>query len=337
MPRLVTSFPSSLPLASKLISTFGPWPSDGKTRRYLYENAALPNALTGITDETGTRYASFGYDSAGRAITTEHAGGTQRYQVSYPANDAASVTDPLGTVRNYSYSTTMGKLAVTKGSLPSGTGDSDAAARVQDGRGLITSETDFKGVRTDTTWDGLRRLPISVTRAAGTPEAQTVTTQWHATFSLPVLITESGRTIAFTYDSLGNLLSQSITDTATNATQRWQWSYNPQGLVATQTAPNGGITRYTYDASGQVTEALDALGFKTQYTYDSAGRIASVTAPNGLLTTYAWDARDEAHDGAQPLCGPRCHAQPGHHEVCGVHLQQAVGRDVLRCGDRLLL
>ena len=124
--------------------------------------------------------------------------------------NTATVTDPLGTTRTYSYSTNQGRLAVISGSLPSGTGESDAASRVQDSNGLITSETDFKGVRTDTTWDVRRRLPLSVTRAAGTPEAQTVMTHWHAAISLPVLNTDSGRTISFTYSSYGNLQSRSI-------------------------------------------------------------------------------------------------------------------------------
>jgi YD repeat-containing protein len=189
---------------------------DGKTRSFAYENASFPQALTGIYDEDGARWGTFAYDAQGRATSTELSGAVNRYQVSYPAAGAATVIDPLNTSRNFSYSTTKGKLAVTGGSLPSGEGESDAASRVQDANGLITSETDFKGIKTDTTWDVARRLPLSVTRAVGTPEAQTVTTQWHATFSLPVLVTESGRTTAYTYDDKGNVLSRAITDTASS-------------------------------------------------------------------------------------------------------------------------
>ncbi|RQO62760.1 hypothetical protein DBV14_03630 [Variovorax sp. KBW07] len=65
-------------------------------------------------------------------------------------------------------------------------------------------------------------MPITVVYASGTPEARTVTTQWHATFSLPALITEPGRTTAYTYDAFGNTLSRTITDTATNKAQLWQ-------------------------------------------------------------------------------------------------------------------
>ncbi|WP_431113398.1 RHS repeat-associated core domain-containing protein [Variovorax paradoxus] len=265
---------------------------DAKTRTFLYESVAFPHALTGILDETGAHFATFAYDSQGRAIDSALADSADRYQVSYPSASSASILDPLGTSRSYFYSTTKGKLAVTGGSLPSGAGESDAASRVQDTNGLITSETDFKGVITTTTWDVSRRLPTSVTRASGTPEAQTVTTQWHPTFSLPALVTESGRTTAYTYDALGNVLTRTVTDTATNQAQLWQWTYNAQQLVATATEPNGAVTSYTYDPRGNVLTSTNALGHVTSHTYDNANRVASSTAPNGLVTTYTYDPRD---------------------------------------------
>jgi RHS repeat-associated protein len=267
---------------------------DGKARSFVYENASFPQGLTGILDEAGIRWGTFAYDSTGRAISTQLAGSVDSYQVSYPSTSSATVVDPLGTSRSYSYGTTLGKLAVTSGSLPSGEGKSDAATRVQDANGLITSKTDFKGAVTTTTWDTTRRLPLTVVRASGTPQAQTVTTSWHPTFSLPALVTEAGRTTAFTYDAVGNLLTQTVTDTnaSPNTTKTWQWTYTSQSLVATETAPNGAVTSYTYDALGNVLTATNAVGHVTQYGYDSANRVVSTTAPNGLVTTYTWDARD---------------------------------------------
>jgi RHS repeat-associated protein len=265
---------------------------DGKGRNFVYENATVPQGLTGIFDEAGVRWGTFAYDSTGRAISTQLAGSVDSYQVSYPSATSATVVDPLGTSRNYSYGTTLGKLAVTSSSLPSGEGKSDAADRIQDTNGLITSETDFKGVVTTTTWDTVRRLPTTVIYASGTPDARTVTTQWHATFALPVLVTESGRTTAYTYDALGNVLSETITDTATNKAQLWQWTYNAQQLVDTATESNGAVTSYTYDTRGNVLTSTNSLGHVTSYAYDSANRVVSTTAPNGLVTTYTYDARD---------------------------------------------
>jgi RHS repeat-associated protein len=273
----------------RLVSVLYP---DGKGRNFVYENAAFPQALTGIFDEAGVRWGTFAYDSTGRAISTQLAGSVDSYQVSYPSSSAATVIDPLGTSRSYSYGTTLGKLAVTGGSLPSGEGKSDAASRVQDSNGLITSETDFNGVVTTTTWDVARRLPTTVVSASGTPDAKTVTTQWHATFSLPVLVTEAGRTTAYTYDALGNVLTRTVTDTVTNKAQLWQWTYNASQLVDTATEPNGAVTSYTYDTRGNVLTSTNALGHVTQYGYDLANRVVSSTAPNGLVTTYTYDQRD---------------------------------------------
>lgn len=266
---------------------------DSKTRGYVYEDTAFPKALTGIVDESGARYATYTYDSTGRAIRTELAGAADRYEVSYPNATSANVTDPLGTLRSYTYGKTLGKLAVLSGDKPAGDGTGDAASRSQDANGLIASETDFKGATTATAWDATRRLPISVTRASGSPEAQTVTTQWHSTFRLPVLIAEAGRTTGYTYDAQGNRLTETITDTSVtpNQTRTRSWTYTPQGLVATETAPNGGVTTYGYDNAGNRTSVQNALGHTTTYIYDAAGRVTQETLPTGLVTSYTYDLR----------------------------------------------
>ncbi|MGJ7562323.1 RHS repeat-associated core domain-containing protein [Variovorax sp. GB1R11] len=273
----------------RLVSVLYP---DGKSRNFVYENTSFPQALTGIFDEAGVRWGTFAYDSTGRAISTQLAGSVDSYQVSYPSAGSARVTDPLGTIHNYNYGMTMGKLAVLAGSMPSGESKSDAANRVQDANGLITSETDFTGAVTTTTWDVARRLPTTVVYASGTPEARTVTTQWHSTLALPVLVTEDNRTTAYTYDAVGNVLTKTATDTATSKAQLWQLTYNAQKLVETATEPNGAVTSYAYDTRGNVLTTTNALGHVTSYTYDTANRVASSTAPNGLATTYTYDARD---------------------------------------------
>ena len=59
----------------------------GAVKTYLYNeqaftaNTNLPNALTGITDENGSRFATYNNDTQGRAVSTEHAGGVEKYQL----------------------------------------------------------------------------------------------------------------------------------------------------------------------------------------------------------------------------------------------------------------
>jgi len=231
--------------------------ADNSIKTYLYENANFPYALTGIVDELGVRFATYAYDAQGRGISTQHAGGADLHSVSYASAGVATVTDPLGTQRTYNYGTAKGQLAVTGADKPSGISASSAASRVQDANGFITQETDFLGVSTMYTWDINRRLPLTTTKAAGLPEVQTTTTQWHPSFKLPVLVTEADRTTAYTYDTQGNKLSQTVTDTATNAARSTSWTYIPngraQGRVATQSVNDVVRQTYTYYGSTNFT------------------------------------------------------------------------------------
>jgi RHS repeat-associated protein len=272
---------------------------DASTRGFYYENGTFPKALTGIAIN-GVRYATYAYDAQGRAITTQHAGGVERYQVAYQGTtigDPVTVTDPLGTQRYYNYNTQGGKVAVLSASSPSGLGLSDASSRIQNIQGLIESERDFNGVETLFSWDTTRRLPLSTTSANNQAEAQTTTYQWHPTYRVPTQITESGqnstatRTTTYTYDPAGNPLTQTLTDPSTGKTYTTTTTYTAQGLVASETAPNGAKTSYTYDTAGNPLTITNALGHVNKYTYDGAGRVLTHTAPNGLITTYTYDPR----------------------------------------------
>ncbi|MDP4076703.1 RHS repeat-associated core domain-containing protein [Acidovorax sp. A1169] len=268
--------------------------ADGSSKSYVYENTAFPQALTGIVDENGIRLATYTYDAQGQPVETVRAGGVSRYQVSFGwrYGVATTVTDPLGTARSYYYSINQNQAAVTSSSKPDADVPGDATARTQTPLGLIDSEKDFRGFSTNYTWDTTRRLPLSTTQAVGQPESRTTSTTWHAQWRLPVTITEPGRVTSYTYDSLGNPLTQTITDTASGGTARTTaWTYNAAGLVATETAPNGAVTSYTYDTLGNLTQSTNALGHVDSYTHDGAGRVLSHTAPNGLLTSYTYDAR----------------------------------------------
>ena len=209
-------------------------------RIYHYDNTTFTQLLTGITDELGNRYETLSYDSLGRGTSTQLAGGADLYTVSY-GSGSATVTDPLGTQRTYNYGTTQSKLAVLGADKPSGTGNSSTASRVQDANGFITQETDFLGVNTMYTWDINRRLPLATTKAAGLPEAQTSSTQWHAVYRLPTLVTEAGRTTAYTYDGAGNRLSQTVTDTANTVSRTANWTYNANGQALTAKGPRADV------------------------------------------------------------------------------------------------
>ncbi|HFT7998616.1 TPA: RHS repeat protein, partial [Pseudomonas aeruginosa] len=47
--------------------------------------------------------------------------------------------------------------------------------------------------------------------AAGTPQARTVTTDWHPTLFLPVQVSEPGRITRYQYDAEGRKTGEAVT------------------------------------------------------------------------------------------------------------------------------
>lgn len=148
----------------------------GTTRTYHYNEPAhtsnRPNALTGITDESATRFSTYKYDQYNRVASTEHAGGVEKYSLTYNGtgswNTATTVTDPLLQQRVYTFSTTLGVDRNTSISQPSsgGCGGSAAAAQTYDANGNVSNRTDFNGRVTNFTYDLARNLETSRTEAS---------------------------------------------------------------------------------------------------------------------------------------------------------------------------
>jgi RHS repeat-associated protein len=299
----------------------------GSQRVYHYnepahtDNTNKPHALTGITDENGARFATYKYDSFGRAIeSVHHAGGADvnRYQFAYNTSGVqTTVTDPLGAARAYSFQTTLGVVKNNGISGPAGP-QHGPAAQSFDANGNVASRTDWNGNRTRyDSYDLARNLETSrtegLTSAGGTtPQTRTITTTWHPTFRLPTQITEPGRTTTFTHDTNGNVLTRTVT--AGTSSRTWTYTYNANGSVETIDGPRlptdvSDVTTYAYYANtatcattlpeasplgcrGQIERITNALGHITQITeYNAHGQPLFIIDPNGLGTTLGYDAR----------------------------------------------
>ncbi|MDP2027588.1 RHS repeat-associated core domain-containing protein [Sulfuriferula sp.] len=296
---------------------------DGKAKTYLYNEPAntsganLPNALTGIVDENGNRYATYSYDTTGRAISTGHASGADLYTLAYTTNASGNpstvVTDPLGTARTYSFQTILGVVKNTSLTQPCASCGGSSAATTYDANGNVASRTDFNGVVTTYSYDLTRNLETRRTEASGTPQARTISTVWDAAFRLPTQITEPGRVTRYVYDSHGNVTSQSTQDTATGTarttTTAYTYASSVPGAMLSQVidGPRTDVTDQTsiayYDPAaacsgaaagcrGQIQRVTNALGQVTSITsYDANGRPLSITDPNGLTTTLSYTPR----------------------------------------------
>jgi RHS repeat-associated protein len=288
---------------------------DSTSRQYLYNESAETGgnsaayALTGVIDESGTRYATISYSGGSGAVASQLAGGVDSYRISGTSYSASSggytyVKDPLGTTRVYNYTAvgSVGKFSGLGTPCPS---CADAPANVgYDANGNVSSRTDYNGNKTTYLYDLTRNLETSRTEAAGTSVARTITTQWNPSYRVPALITEPNRTTTLSYDSSGNLLSKTITDATVtpNVSRTWTYTYNTYGQVLTAQGPRTDVnsTRtYTYYSCtsgtqcGQVQTVTDELGHVTTFnTYYAHGQPLTITDPNGVVTTLTYDARE---------------------------------------------
>lgn len=315
-------------VAGKLTSITFP---DSVTRTYLYNEpphtggADLPDALSGIVDENGDRFATFQYDAQQRAITTEHAGGAMRHALLY-GDGSTTVTGPLGAVREYGF-TTLFDVRKTTGISGAVCPECGPASQTFDASGNVAARVDWNGNRTDYAYDLTRNLETSRTEgltASGdpTPLTRTITTRWHAVFRLPVSIAEPLRMTSFVYDADGNqcgargaLCSKSIQATTdTNGStgfsaspsgppRTWAYTYNANGAVLSIDGPRTDVPdvmTYRYYANddsdpgkrGNVQTVTNAAGHQTSIpAYNAHGQPLAIVDANGLTTTLFYDAR----------------------------------------------
>jgi YD repeat-containing protein len=294
---------------------------DGKVNTFHYENPTFPHALTGITNENGNRYATWTYDEAGKAISSEHAGGVEKFTLVYNTNGpfyapnpiSTVVTDPRGSKRTYNFTNILGVVKSTGQSQPSGSGCSaSAAAFTYDVNGNVSSRNDFDEHRSTYQYDLNRNLETSRTEgltATGltTDATRTITTTWHPTWRLPLVISEyTGATPTGTpvkkttqvYDAKGNLTSITETDPVRrlNRTTAITYTYSADlpGLVLTKVvngprADVNDMTTYSYyphDAVCADSSAAPIDPANPVPNFGCRGQLQSVKNALNQTTTY---------------------------------------------------
>jgi len=273
------------------------------SQTYVYETSALPFALTGIIDEDNNRFATWTYDSLGRGLTSQHGTGTSTADLTtltYNSNATATVTNGLGVADTYTFTTLQGVPKVTQISRAA-TSTTVAATEAfsYDSNGYLASKTDWNGNQTAFVNDTLGD-PTTISEAVGTSAARTTTIVYDSTWvHLPDSITTPGLTTSFTYDSSGEQLTKTLTDTTTtiapystkSQTRTWTNTWSNSLLDSAET-PNGNTTKYGYDSSGALTSTTDALNHVTHITAHTGGGLPeTILDPNNVTSTLAYDAR----------------------------------------------
>jgi YD repeat-containing protein len=347
---------------------------DGTRRRYHYEDARYPQGLTGITDEAGVRYATYAYQ-AGRVVSEQHAGGADRVDFAYNGN-RTTITDYASgnaTQRAYTFATQNGVYRPTAVTAPCPLCGNTQKSSTYDSAGRITRATAHDGRITFYAYDGKGReteraafpaiYQSATTRPALNVAESVVSTQWHATFNLPMQVAEPGKITAYAYSSQGNLMVQnwSATTDATGAakfagiktgsaygtewgydanglststvektnsveTQRWTLAYTATGDVASVVDVTAGnlLGRATqYDARGNLLSGITTLGLPLAYSYSPRGFISTRTA-NAKLSIFTQNAIGLTTDASLPDGQTVKFEYDATHRLTGVRLNGAL-------------
>jgi YD repeat-containing protein len=308
--------------------------TDDLIKTYVYgelsltANVVQPHALTGIIDENDRRYATYTYDNKGRALVSEHAGGAGRVSLVYNTDGSTSVTDALNTTRTYRFQTVLGVAKSLGNDQPGGSGcAASASALGYDANGNVASRTDFNGNVSCYAYDLSRNLETvrleglasgsscPADLSAYTPPAgsnqRKISTQWHATFRLPVKITEPGLETTYGYDGKGEVTLKSLKDLATQQVRAWTIAstYAAAGslLSRSEDGPRTDVADVTvtdyyppdaacagghFGCRGQLQQITRPGNQLTRITrYSAHGQPEEVIDPNGLITTLTYDAR----------------------------------------------
>ncbi|SFS08517.1 RHS repeat-associated core domain-containing protein [Dyella sp. OK004] len=243
---------------------------DSKTRQYVYNEAALtsgtnlPYAMTGVIDESGKRYDSTGYNTAGQAISSTHAGGANAVRLSGISTMSTTMTSPLGASMRFSTADDGHGRITLSGFSQACHADwcyQPWTSIKYDANGYANSLQDFAGNTTTLTHNAAGLETQRTEGMASIGEQRTINTTWDAVLRRPLT--------RVTLDSKNNPVKQSA------------WIYNSSGQVTARCdidPTNANATSYTCGSSPQA-----PIGVR-QWTYTYCTAIDNVQCPvTGLL------------------------------------------------------
>ncbi|MBA4601052.1 RHS repeat protein, partial [Thermoactinomyces mirandus] len=243
------------------------------TERYVF--AYDPNGnLTQETDKSTNQTTSYEYDADNKVKTVQYHDGRTDYTYDKNGNVTRQkhTIGVLSYIHDYAYNSVNQLIQIKANST-------NVAAFTYNENDQIASRKNNDGT-----------LSLFAYNGAGDLVKQTI----YDKYGNPI------DSFSYTYDTKGNITS--ITPKSGTTT----YEYDELDQLIKETAPDGTITEYTYDAAGNRTSkkvTSDGTTTTTTYTYDDADQLTAVNGQaytydeNGNLTndgskTYAYDSEN---------------------------------------------
>ncbi|MEM7127006.1 MAG: RHS repeat-associated core domain-containing protein [Chloroflexota bacterium] len=245
---------------------------DGRTTTFTYDRNGN---LISVTYPDGASQA-FDYDSNHLMTSETDRRGNESIRTYDPYGRLTSATLPDGTIRQVSYSQSQGLIDPSTGE---GTEDNPVLPTRPDE--AVTKMTDGEG-RTTIYGIGPLGRPDSITDPAG----DTTTIQRDEDGNPLRIDYPSGAAYIRQYDDRGNVIS--FKDDTVNGTTTY--TYEPvYNQVTTIADPFDQVTKFAYDASGNLTQVTTPLSRTVKLSYNQQGLPTSLTDPLGTQTSFTYD------------------------------------------------
>jgi RHS repeat-associated protein len=268
---------------------------NGNTTTLAYNEAAQ---LETVTDPSG-RKLSFAHNGEGLIERIKDPMG-HVVKYAYEGGNLATVTEPgEETPRwQFKYNSAHELTTITDGRSGTVVNEYDAAERVIAQTDALKRKTTWSYEAGDTRVTAptsvtdiqfANNLPMQITRAYGTASAATTKYEYDSSDNAIKVTDPDGHATKYEYDGEGNRIK--TVDADENETK---WTYDSRHDVLSVTTPRGETTTIKRDAHGNA-EAIErpAPGSKTQiskYKYDAHGDLEQVTDPLERVWKYEYDS-----------------------------------------------